>query len=117
MLNVKHLGDYQTKRTAPRAAAVARRSLAGGLASGLLANAVGGRKMHKFARAAARLGGAAAIGGLAWRAYNRFRGGDSGEGGASRQAMPISWQHLAEAQFIPSEAHELDARELLILRQ
>ncbi|MEL7451558.1 MAG: DUF533 domain-containing protein [Pseudomonadota bacterium] len=120
MMNVEHLGQYRVKSAAPGREGDAVRRLpgpySGGLAVGLLANAVGGRKMRKFARAAARLGGAAAIGGLAWRAYNRFRGGDSAEDSLSRQAMPISWQYLAEAQFIPTEARETEVLELLILR-
>ena len=119
-MNVRHPGDSPAQGAAPGSAGAAARGLpgrlAGGLAAGLLANAIGGRKMRKFASAAARLGGAAAIGGLAWRAYNRYRGGATPQPGVSARSVPISWQNLTEEHFTPVEADAVEARELLILR-
>ncbi len=88
--------------------------LAGGLAGGLLANAIGGKKARKFAGSALKVGGAAAIGGLAWKAYDSYRNkraADVAPGG--RRA---DWAGLRQDQFVPEDAHVQESLDILVLR-
>ena len=55
----------------------------GALAAGAIALLFGSKGTRKFARKAAKLGGTAAIGGLAYKAYTDWQAQQSGGGGAS----------------------------------
>lgn len=91
--------------------------LAAGLAGGLLANAIGGKKARKMAGSALKIGGAAAIGGLAWKAYQRYRDGQhGGAAGVSRPVGGASWQQLSEHGFLPTETGAQRRRDLLVMR-
>jgi uncharacterized membrane protein YebE (DUF533 family) len=104
--------------------------LAGGLASGLLVNAVGKKKVGKVAGSALKLGGAAVVGGLAWKAYENYRAKTAtGEpaaagtratpantGRAPGDALQAEWQQLGPTTFMPADPKLLERRDLLILR-
>jgi len=79
--------------------------LAGGLAGGALANALSGKKARKVAGSALKLGGAALVGGLAYKAWNNYqqKGNLAGAGGTS----PV-----AESAFLP-DGNDPDATQSL----
>ncbi len=89
--------------------------LAGGLAGGLLVNAIGGKKTRKLAGSALKLGGAALVGGLAWKAYERYRGAQ-GATVPQDQRVAGSWAELARSGFLPEEPVQVVRRDLVILR-
>lgn len=105
--------------------------IAGGLASGLLVNALGKKKTRKMAGSALKLGGAAVVGGLAWKAYQNYRENQSagnelaantaGTNPSNRalqgsQSPADPWQHLQAATFMPTEPGMLAHRDLVMLR-
>ncbi len=91
--------------------------LAGGLASGLLLNAVGGKKARKFAGSALKLGGAAVVGGMAYKAYERYRQNDAAHSGVSAESRGGSvWQRLSAGEFLPQTAEAASGMNLLIMR-
>lgn len=99
--------------------------LAGGAASGLLVQGLGSRKGRKLAGSAARLAGAAIVGGLAWKAYERYRdnrvpgAGKPGPGTAGLTATHRSrsdWQGITRDQFLPEAGATAARRDLLVLR-
>jgi uncharacterized membrane protein YebE (DUF533 family) len=68
---------------------------AGGLAGTAVAGALSGKKGRKMAKSALKIGGLAAIGGLAWSAYQRYQqngaitpSGNAGIAGAPDQIQP-----------------------------
>jgi uncharacterized membrane protein YebE (DUF533 family) len=89
-------------------------SLAAGLAGGLAANALSGKKTRKLAGSALKVGGAVAIGGLAWKAYQRYREAPEQAGG--RAADASGWNALTETGFQPTETAACRRRDLLVLR-
>jgi len=92
--------------------------LAGGAASALLVQGLGSGKGRK----AARLGGAALIGGLAWRAYEQYRRrqdeppGDGGVTLAERARGGERWHGLTRDEFEPLRQAATARRDLLVLR-
>ncbi len=64
---------------------------AGGLAGSALVGAISGKKGKKMATSALKVGALAAVGGLAYTAYQRYRQGDPGSGGR--------WAHIPEERF------------------
>jgi uncharacterized membrane protein YebE (DUF533 family) len=78
------------------------KTLAGGLLVGGLAGALSGKTGKKVAKTALKLGGAAAVAGLAYAAYQRYRAGQpqSTVSGAPRPAAPPRTvdQRLAEIE-------------------
>lgn len=97
--------------------------LAGGLASGLLVNAVGKKKVGKAAGAALKLGGAAVVGGLAWKAYENYRDRAANgqpavahSGQPADQALHAQWQRLGADTFMPGDPQQLQRRDLTLLR-
>lgn len=88
--------------------------LAGGLASGLLVNAVGNKKVGKVAGSAAKLGGAAVVGALAWKAYENYR--DKGKADTGQSRIGQDWSQLDAQTFMPAEHQQVEKRDLLLLR-
>jgi len=94
--------------------------LAGGLAGGAVTGALTSKKGRKTAANLLKLGGVAAIGGLAWNAYRNYQQQNNGQqnngqGAAQTQA---AWQDLPEQGF---DVEKIDARHaggnsLLIIR-
>lgn len=78
--------------------------LAGGLASGLLTSKAG----RKLGKQALRLGGIAAVGGLAYAAWQRYQTAQAGTGGA---AAPVGLPRVEPAAFLPPP--DTDATETL----
>lgn len=99
--------------------------LAGGAASGLLLQGLGSKKGRKMAGKAAKLGGAAVIGGLAWKAYEHYRNGrvagaNTGAPSAAGAATPgertAPWRDITQDQFLPEGGATAARRDLLVLR-
>jgi uncharacterized membrane protein YebE (DUF533 family) len=89
-------------------------SLAAGLAGGLAANAISGKKTRKLAGSALKVGGAVAIGGLAWKAYQRYRSAPDQAAVGGPGADP--WAALTETGFQPTETMACRQRDLLVIR-
>ncbi len=92
--------------------------LAGGAASALLVQGMGSKQGRKTLGKAAKLGGAAVVGGLAWKAYENYRAG-----GGQRDATPVpdagdarAWQGITESEFLPEDSLPAARRDLLVLR-
>lgn len=92
--------------------------LAGGAASGLLVQALSSKKGKKMAGSALKLGGAAVVGGLAWKAYQQYQ-----QNSARNTQIPSaeavttnSWETLQKEQFLPANNADAAHQELLILR-
>jgi uncharacterized membrane protein YebE (DUF533 family) len=89
-------------------------SLAAGLAGGLAANALSGKKTRKLAGSALKIGGAVAVGGLAWKAYQRYRAAP--EAAADENPARGQWAALSESGFQPEETAACRERDLLVIR-
>ncbi|MEM1410996.1 MAG: tellurite resistance TerB family protein [Pseudomonadota bacterium] len=102
---------------------------AGGAAGSLLVNGLSSKKGRKLMGKAAKLGGAAVVGGLAWKAYENYRKGNAGAYSApTGSAMPDNgaamsqtanaerWGGMREDQFLPADAAPAARRDLLVLR-
>lgn len=115
---------------------------AGGLAGTAMAGALSGKKGKKVAKSALKIGGLAAVGGLAWTAYQRYRQGDnmqSAPGGkalpsttvgprpapglagvqsANAAAAPGRWDHIEQTQFeaVVADESSPESGGLLLLR-
>lgn len=94
--------------------------LAGGAASGLLVQGLGSKKGRKMMGKAAKLGGAAVIGGLAWKAYEQYRGKRgaqvSANGPVPAGSEAAAWQGITRDQFLPESGATAARRDLLVLR-
>ncbi|SMF29218.1 Uncharacterized membrane protein YebE, DUF533 family [Alteromonadaceae bacterium Bs31] len=89
--------------------------VAGGLVSGALMN---NKSIRKGAGAALKLGGVAALGGLAWNAYSKYQASSQSQG-ASTAAGPIKqqWRDLKEQNFHIREADsDVHSKNLLIVQ-
>ena len=89
--------------------------LAGGLAGGALTGALTSKKGRKTAANLLKLGGVAAVGGLAWNAYRNYQQQNDSRNTPQTQA---AWQDLPEQGF---DIEKVDARHaggnsLLIIR-
>jgi len=78
--------------------------LAGGAAGAALVNALSGKKARKYAGTALKAGGVALVGGLAYKAWQHYQGGQQ----AGNEAAP--------AAFVPQAQGESDALGLLLVR-
>ncbi len=89
--------------------------LAGGVAGGALTSALSSKKGRKTASTLLKLGGVAAVGGLAWNAYRNYQ-----EQQATKppQTRPGEWQSLQAASFDVGKNDALQAggNSLLIIR-
>jgi len=100
------------------------KSLTGGLLVGGLAGALMGKSAKKLAGSALQLGGAAAVAGLAYSAYQRYRSGQLPGGGASTVAVPgpameqADLKPLQEAHFLPgpNDAAATESLSLKLIR-
>ncbi len=93
------------------------KSLAGGLLVGGLAGAMTGKTGKKIAGTALQLGGAAAVAGLAYSAYQRYRAGSSGGSTApARTEDVIDVTPLEEARFLPHQKTEMESLSLKLIR-
>lgn len=69
--------------------------LAGGVAGGALVSALGSKSGRKTAATLLKVGGIAAVGGLAWKAYQSYQQTNAQQGNAQQMpqtASPQSWQ-------------------------
>lgn len=87
--------------------------VAGGLASGAVVGALGTKKGRKAATTVLKVGGIAAAGGLAWKAYQHYK-----QGGGQRQpeAATQQWEALSERQFHQEQPATEESVGLLIMR-
>ncbi len=96
--------------------------LAGGAASALLVQGLSSKQGRRRVGKAAKLGGAAIIGGLAWKAYEQYRGRRSSQGTASpAETYPagqdtVSWKDITRDQFLPEAGPTAARRDWLVLR-
>ena len=92
--------------------------LAGGAASGLLVQSLSSKKGKKMAGNALNLGGAAVVGGLAWKAYQQYQQNSAGNTRApsAEPATTNSWETLEKEQFLPANDTDAAYQELLVLR-
>ncbi len=92
--------------------------LAGGAASALLVQGLGSKKGRKTLGKAAKLGGAAVVGGLAWKAYENYRAGRGQQDAAppAEAGDAGAWQGIRESEFLPEASLPAARRDLLILR-
>lgn len=101
--------------------------VAGGAASSLLISGLGSKKGRKMMGKAAKLGGAAVVGGLAWKAYEQYRANRmepgvtpeaAGTAGAvdNGAATDERWSGMHAEEFLPRDAAPAAQRDLLVLR-
>jgi len=87
---------------------------AGGLAGGALANMLAGKKGRKLAGSALKLGGMAVVGGLAYKAWQNYQQGASGQAPAQpadRDVQPPP----ADGSFLPEPGDAAGANALSLL--
>ncbi len=96
---------------------------AGGLAGSALVGAVSGKKGKKMAKGALKVGALAAVGGLAYTAYQRYRQNSpaltpAGEAqpGAALPANNSSWGNITEQRFAAVTETPDGAGSILLLR-
>ncbi len=82
---------------------------AGGLAGGALANVMSGKKAKKMAGSALKLGGMAAVGGLAYKAWNDYQQKSAATSGATVPVAP------SETAFLPDASNVSEANALSLL--
>lgn len=89
---------------------------AGGVAGGLAGILMGGKTSKKLAKGALKVGGTAALAGLAYKAYTQWQA--SQQAGAASEAPPMKdITPAAEGTpFLPKPAAQRDAMSLAILR-
>lgn len=89
---------------------------AGGVAGGLAGILLGGKSSKKLAKGALKVGGTAALAGLAYKAYTQWQASRDG----SAQAQPPAMKDITPAAegtpFLPAPAPQRDAMSLAILR-
>lgn len=80
--------------------------LAGGVAGGALSGAMTSKKGRKMGKSALKLGALAAVGGVAWKAYQTYSQKNAQQAHQA-VAQPVntsaSGQHVAQSQYIPSQ--------------
>lgn len=92
---------------------------AGGLAGSALVGAVSGKKGKKMAKGALKVGALAAVGGLAYSAYQRYRNdAPAAAGSASAGALPAAsrWDRISEERFEAVVDDSGSTGQLLLLR-
>ncbi len=83
---------------------------AGGLAGGLLGNALSGKKVKKYAGSALKLGGAALIGGVAYKAWQNYQRGKTASPGSREIDRPPEG-----GAFLPAQEDTRGANALSLL--
>ncbi|MEM7610468.1 MAG: tellurite resistance TerB family protein [Pseudomonadota bacterium] len=73
--------------------------LLGGLAGGAISGALMSKKGRKTAGSLLKIGGIAAIGGLAWNAYQKYQRQEPTAGAARDAQRPAQLEHLNQQQF------------------
>ena len=96
---------------------------AGGLAGSALVGAVSGKKGKKMAKGALKVGALAAVGGLAYTAYQRYRqdapvtqASTGGQGAAALDGGDGRWQGISEQRFEAAVENEQGNDALLLIR-
>ncbi len=86
--------------------------LAAGAAGGLMAGALTGKKGKKFAKSAVKVGGAALLGSLAWKAYQSYQANKPASNGSERMKDVVT---LKEQDFALPDASN-DSTQILLVR-
>ena len=95
---------------------------AGGLAGSALVGAISGKKGKKMAKGALKVGALAAVGGLAYKAYQGYRQNQAGiaapqgQGGNARIADDSAWQNIPEQRFEAVTENPQGSGSLLLVR-
>lgn len=96
---------------------------AGGLAGSALVGAISGKKGKKMAKGALKVGALAAVGGLAYKAYQGYRQNQASaalpsqrQSGHAQTADPKSWQDISEQRFEAVTHNPESSGSLLLLR-
>jgi uncharacterized membrane protein YebE (DUF533 family) len=90
---------------------------AGGLAGGALGGLLSGKKGKKLAGSAAKLGGAALVGGLAYKAWQAYQQGQSATPAPSPGAQPVEPPPAGSAFLpLPTDQAQTEALSLLLAR-
>ena len=76
--------------------------VAGGAASSLLISGLGSKKGRKMMGKAAKLGGAAVVGGLAWKAYEQYRANRTEPGAAPEATGTVTMPSFSVASKVLS---------------
>lgn len=77
---------------------------AGGVAGGALTGALTSKKGSKMGKSALKLGALAAVGGVAWKAYQVYSQKNAQQGAqTASQPMNAANQPVAQSQYIPSQ--------------
>ena len=87
-------------------------AFAGGLAGSTLAGALSSKKGRKLAGSALKVGTVAAVGGLAYTAYQRYRQNASPDGNASSS----TWENIGPDRFAAAIEADAGSGGLLIMR-
>lgn len=98
--------------------------LAGGVAGGALTSALMGKKGGKTAKNVLKIGGLAAVGGLAWNAYRNYQNSQLNPGGQPEQpnapqkpaAVADDWQALPSSAFEVSNSARAGSSGVLLIR-
>ena len=90
---------------------------AGGLAGSALVGAIGGKKGKKMAKGALKVGALAAVGGLAYKAYQGYRQNQASVTPVQQgQADNSAWQNIPEQRFEAVTENPEGTGALLLLR-
>ena len=89
---------------------------AGGVAGGLAGILMGGKTSKKLAKGAVKLGGTAALAGLAYKAYESWRASQQAPAAEPPQPMKDITPRPEGTAFLPARSEERDEMSLAILR-
>jgi len=94
--------------------------LAGVVAGGALVSALTSKSGLKAAKSVAQIGGLAAVGALAWNAYQKYQGNNAAESQRSTthedRPEAVVWQQLPQEQFSSLASDQSSSQGLLVLR-
>ncbi len=99
--------------------------LAGGVAGGALVSALGSKSGRKTAKTLLKVGGIAAVGGLAWKAYQNYQQSSAQPPNPASSATPqapqpeqlqADWRGLEQKEFEAVTHQENDSAGILLLR-
>lgn len=88
----------------------------GGVAGGLAGVLLGGKTSKKLAKGAVKLGGTAALAGLAYKAYEAWRASQQAPAAEAPAAMKDITPSPEDTRFLPTQGAERDGMSLAILR-
>lgn len=88
------------------------KGFAGGLAGGLASNMISGKKAKKLGKGALKVGGAAAIGALAFSAYKRYQNNQAGSPATPQLDVQNNPEYMTDnsVQMTPDATHTSDAQ-------